>query len=130
MLFVLFLLAIVLSVILRFTDYDYLFGIFKLFFCTIYVCLLTLSINDDNRDYSMEGVNLSSLGHMGAHVVPYFVTSLWFNYFTCVFCLPKLFSFYTVSPGYLTYYFYSTNKTFTFIYICTICSSVIHDRPK
>ena len=31
-LFVLFLLAIVLSVRLRFTDSDYLFGIFKLFF--------------------------------------------------------------------------------------------------
>jgi hypothetical protein len=81
MLFVLFLFAIVLSVILRFRDCDYPFGIFKVFFCTIYVCLSTLSINDDNRDYCMEGVNLSSLEHMGDHIVPYFVTLFWFTYF-------------------------------------------------
>jgi hypothetical protein len=117
MLFVLFLFAIILSVILRFRDCDYPFGIFKVFFCTIYVCLSTLSINDDNRDYCMEGVNLSSLEHMGDHIVPYFVTLFWFTYFTYVFCLPESFLFFTVSPGYLTYYFYSTNKTFTLIYM-------------
>jgi hypothetical protein len=33
--FVLFLLVIVLSVLLRFTDSDYLFGIFKLFLCQL-----------------------------------------------------------------------------------------------
>ena len=53
----------------------------------------------------MEGVNLSSLEHMGAHIVPYFVTSFWFTYFTYVFCLPELFLFRTVSPGYLNILF-------------------------
>ena len=66
--FVLFLLAIVLSVLLRYTDSDYSFGIFKLFYA-ITICYLSFYRNQEADWWNINEYNLNKVMPNALHYI-------------------------------------------------------------